>query len=85
MEIKNYVIPIVKNVEMASIQKTADEFLGKLMSALGPDYAFKMSKNQMVFDFVHKNQPKNKVATFLIETNDTKFDLTIFISSNIVK
>jgi hypothetical protein len=83
MGIYNYVIPIAKNVEMATIQKTAEEYLAKFMSALGPDYAFKMSKDQMIFDFVHKNQPKNKIATFLIQMNDTKFDLSIFISAKI--
>ncbi len=83
MKIKNYVIPIVTNADVASIQKTAQEFLGKFMAALGPEYGFKMSENQLVVDFVHKNSPNQKAATFLITVNDNKFDLTIYLSATL--
>lgn len=82
-DIINFVIPITNNVDLTTIQKTADVFLGNLMSALGPDYAFKVSKNQMVFDFVHKNKPFQKTATFLVENNNNLYNLTIYISADI--
>ena len=83
MKIKNYVIPIVTNADVASIQNTTDEFLKKFMAALGPEYGFIISENRMVFDFVHKNSPNQKAATFLISVNDNKFDLTIYLSATL--
>jgi hypothetical protein len=85
MDILNYVIPIVKDADITTIQKTVDVYLGNFMAALGPDYAFNVSKNQQVFDFVHKNRPFQKIATFYIEPNANLFNLTIYISSYIQK
>ena len=78
-----YVIPLVKEGDAADFQKANNEYLVKIMKALGKDYALGLSADKKKVNFVHKDRPgKNVLSIVVVNRKPQTFDLSIYVDSD---
>ena len=86
MSIINFVVPLLKEVDMETMKTQSQSIMSKVMDALGSNFAYSAAANGMSVTFTKKNSPERTALSINIEsTKNNKYNMTMYIAADITK